>query len=129
MIKTALKHFIYEICIEQIFTRIQENFAVFENNPTDQRLVVGELYDVIIVVDHKFCRVSTFRDVIVEAISTNYVSLYPGSITHNYSKRVVEIMGPTTPSLVKTKEITQVGKPEKPWIDEEPPLGEFVSSD
>jgi len=40
MIKTVIKHFIYEACIDQFFKGIHKNFAKF--NPT--KLEIGKVY-------------------------------------------------------------------------------------
>lgn len=60
MIKTALKHWIYEFCIDRFFDGIFKNFEIYEHKVTDFN--VGDCIQLMLYVGHskfefRMCRV------------------------------------------------------------------------
>jgi len=82
MIKTALKHFIYELCIEKIFDSVARNFS-----PNVKRYVKGERYERLVTYSrgtHVYYNI-TIIDCDTHTIKFSYVSAasyYPKKRTY-----------------------------------------------
>jgi len=50
MIKTALKHWIYEVCIDQLFAGIMRNFKSFQGGSKDFK--VGDIFHYIVTTSN-----------------------------------------------------------------------------
>ncbi len=68
MIKTVLKHFIYDKCIEVLFDNIADNFvSSFKNFKVgDKLLYIDEVYNC-----ENHCYVSKYKDVEIMKVSSN----------------------------------------------------------